>query len=263
MILINSIRKFVYCSNTEKSTLGNKKYLLITLFITLLCSCTYKIDEKIFYSGNGIQLKVATYYENLPLHFNGNVFRIQCRSAKTDNIIATKMNDATWTEYLPIASDFFKLGYTSESKMDLNRISAVAMKKYHITDYETIITESNKAVAVSFNGCKSFQSWSLDTLPHSEMIDSTPEFVECVNNTKKSMSWSHVKASVEKKGSIEEVCKLSKLEGIHLPFFSEFIASRDGKAHFRIESSGFKSIKAIIVETSDFGKTWIQKIIKK
>ncbi len=57
---------------------------------------TRKLDEMVFYEGPRFKLKLVRYYENLPLHYTGEVFRVQCASAKTANSPSHKTQDPGW-----------------------------------------------------------------------------------------------------------------------------------------------------------------------
>src|SRR5687767_5430660 len=64
--------------------------LLVTV---LLASCgggTRKLDEAIFHQGPQFTLKLTRYFENIPLHYVGEVYRVHCGSAATANSPAHK-----------------------------------------------------------------------------------------------------------------------------------------------------------------------------
>lgn len=70
-----------------------------TLAVVLLFACgpsTRKLDEAPIYDGAGFRLKLVRYFEDLPLHYTGEVFRVQCSSAQTRNSSAHKTQDAGW-----------------------------------------------------------------------------------------------------------------------------------------------------------------------
>ncbi len=64
-----------------------------------LLSCspsTRKLDEAIVYEGPQFELKVVRYYENLPFHFVGEVFSVQCGSARTAGSPGHRRQDPGW-----------------------------------------------------------------------------------------------------------------------------------------------------------------------
>src|SRR5829696_10204921 len=73
--------------------------LRLAVLITLLASCgggTRKLDEALFYDNPYFKLKVTRYFENLPLHYVGEVYRVQCGSPATASTPAAKTQDSGW-----------------------------------------------------------------------------------------------------------------------------------------------------------------------
>ena len=69
------------------------------LVTTLLGGCgggTRKLDEAVFYQGPQFTLKLTRYYENIPLHYTGEVYRVHCGSAATASLPAHKTQDSGW-----------------------------------------------------------------------------------------------------------------------------------------------------------------------
>ena len=65
----------------------------------LLLGCTpdtRKLDEAMLYRGPQMRLKLVRYFEDLPLHYSGEVFRVQCASPQTRDFPANKTQDAGW-----------------------------------------------------------------------------------------------------------------------------------------------------------------------
>lgn len=67
----------------------------LTLLLTSCGVSKERLDEVVFYDGPRFKLKLVRYYENYPLHFTGEVFRVQCASAHTTNP-GNEMQDPGW-----------------------------------------------------------------------------------------------------------------------------------------------------------------------
>ena len=67
--------------------------VIMSTSLTASAQSTRKLDEMVFYEGPLFKLKLVRYYENLPPHYTGEVFRVQCASAKTANSPGHKMQD--------------------------------------------------------------------------------------------------------------------------------------------------------------------------
>lgn len=233
-----------------------KKILIVSLFIcassVFYKSCvSHKLDEKKIFKKNGIELKVSTYFENLPFHFNGNIYRIECKSRHTKY------------KSIPTHSGFLKLGYTSDSDFDIDVLAKVAREGYHVTDQEVMIVSSDKSIFITWNGCLSFSTWSLENIVSEDLVESTPQYKECLLQTKKNMNWPHIRSRVNKLGSIEKSCQSQKFSGNNLPVFSNFQAASNGTASVLIQSGAFKNSRSIIVKIRDFGKNWTIKNYSK
>lgn len=143
---------------------SKNKFLLIALVITITSTYyvnrSHIIDEKVFYQGNGIKLKVVTAYENLLFHYSGNTYQIHCQSGKTQNFKAQKFNKDGWSNNLPIPNDVIALGIKPDSEIDIEKLATVAKQSIKVTDTETLIIESGDNIFISWNGCGSFAKWS-------------------------------------------------------------------------------------------------------
>lgn len=232
-------------------------FLVVMGFFGYRSCASHRIDERVFYQGRGLELKVVTAFENLPLHFTGNVYRVQCRSTKTANFAPTKFSDPGWQSYVPLYNGFQALGYRSDSKHDIERLVEVARVGYHITDELTLMVESGTGVAVSFGGCASFAVWNYDLVDESLLIETSPEFEKCQANLQESQQWPHIQQLIKRHGSIARACQYSKFEGVNKPHFGNFSASQTGAARFEISSSAFLAHPNYSVSTADFGKNWV------
>lgn len=220
-------------------------------------SCvSHRLDEKTFYTGHGLELKVITYFENLPLHFTGNIYRVLCKSEKTKDFPETKYNDAGYQSYVPIYNGLLELGYTPHDKMNINKLAEAAKPGYVVADDGTVIVESGTDIFITWDGCASFTRWSLASLPDSHLIESSPEFQSCMERYDKEAHWPHIQQEIKTHGSISRACKASKFTGVHKPKFSNLNASRNGAASARVESSAIEKQGSLQIKTTDFGKTW-------
>ena len=150
---------------------SKRKILLIALVImittTYYANRSHVIAEKVFYQGNGIELKMITAYENLLFHFTGNTYQIQCKSEKTQRFKAQKFSKSGWNNYLPIPNKIIALRIMPDSEIDIEKLASVAKESIKVTDSETLMINSGDNVFVSWDGCKSFMKWSQgETIPH-------------------------------------------------------------------------------------------------
>src|SRR5688572_33151381 len=70
--------------------------LLAGLLVSGCGNRTRKLDETRFYDGPQFRLKLVRYYENLPFHYTGEVFRVQCASARTADFPGHETQDPGW-----------------------------------------------------------------------------------------------------------------------------------------------------------------------
>src|SRR5688500_3715679 len=72
---------------------------LLLLLVSLVAACSggaRKLDEAVFYDGPAFRLKLVRYYENLPFHYTGEIYRVHCGSAQTTQSPAHATQDAGW-----------------------------------------------------------------------------------------------------------------------------------------------------------------------
>lgn len=230
------------------------------IFIYISC-ISHRLAEKIFYRGHKLELKVVTAYENLPLHFNGNIFQIHCQSDFTKTFPSRKFSDAGWQDSVPKETGLYELNYNSKSNMDIDKLASVASKGYLVTDENTTIFTSNDRIYVSWDGCAHFEQWSVTSVPNESLILNSKEFEACIKNMKKNENWPHIKQSIREHGTVEKACQNAKFQGKNKPNFTELQAQSNGYANFMVESEAFVDFKALNVETQDYGKTWkIEKV---
>jgi hypothetical protein len=139
------------------------------LLATMLASCaggTRKLDEAVFYDGPEFKLKLVRYYENLPFHYTGEVYRVHCGSAQTVQSPAHATQDSGWVS--------IGNGGAIGSKSAAELVEGVR-DSYRVIDERTLVWTGN-GVQVSFDACGQFQSWYPTALP-AEMVDRNHDFL--------------------------------------------------------------------------------------
>ncbi|MEW6599440.1 MAG: hypothetical protein AB1499_00575 [Nitrospirota bacterium] len=207
--------------------------ILITMIFPACKPSTKKIDEVIFYNGPNYKLKLVRYHENLPFHYVGEVFRVLCSSAQTANSPEHKTQDRGWVTL----GNGGAIGSKSADEL-VERERA----NYHVQDDLTLVT-TGKVLRVSFNACGTFHNWDPTTLP-ANLIDPVEKPSYCAPA-----------------GTAD--CRYYDFEGDREPIYEDVQTSPEGKVSFKVSSKTFKDIKALIVNSSDFGKTWSYTVINQ
>ena len=123
----------------------------------------------IFYEGPQFKLKLVRYYENLPFHYTGEVFRVQCKSANTVDSPGHAKLDPGWVE---VGSGGAIGSASAKELVDRER------PHYLIMDDRTLVTTGGWALKVSFDACGSFHFWDPRSLPQ-ELIDPVDKPATC------------------------------------------------------------------------------------
>lgn len=187
---------------------------------------TRKLDEIVFYEGPRFKLKLVRYYENLPFHYTGEVFRVQCASAKTANSPGHKMQDQGWVT----------LG--NGSAIGSKRAAEVVQRERHnyvVLDEQTLVW-TGPVFNVSFDACASFRTWNPTMLP-TDLIDPVNKPSYCAP-----------------KGKVD--CRHYDFQGDRQPHFDNVQVTGRGEVFFTVRSKAFKNDRAIRVRSRDFGRTW-------
>jgi hypothetical protein len=185
-----------------------------------------KLDEATLYAGPAFTLKVTRYYENLPLHYTGEIFVLTCSSDRTKTATAGPTNEAGWV----MVDRGGAIGSKSASEV-VERVRS----DYRVID-DRILAWSRVLLSVSFDGCGSFQTWDPTTLPR-DLIDPAPR-----------PDWCAPKGTAD--------CRYEDFQGDRLPRYVDVTASADGHVSFRMESKALKPGAAVQVSSGDFGRTW-------
>lgn len=127
----------------------------------------HRLDEAVLYRGPLFELKVVRYFENLPLHYRGESYRVMCRSPYTAEAPELDRQDRGWN---------------SIANGDAGDDSAAALATllapdFLVFDDRVLVYTSGRRLGASFDACKSFRYWDPVTLPASmiepvEMDDS-------------------------------------------------------------------------------------------
>jgi hypothetical protein len=210
----------------RRPAFGLVALLLAVVFFTACRPTTRKLDEVVFYEGPRFRLKLVRYFENYPLHYTGEVFRVQCASPQTQHSPAHRTQDAGWVTL----GNGGAIG--SRSAAELVQRERV---HYRIVDESTLVWIGN-GVNVSYDACGSFRSWHPTALPEEWIIP-----VEKPDHCKP-------------KGRID--CRHLDFIGERAPRYDAIEAAAGGQITFRVRSMAFRSAAAVQVESTDFGKTW-------
>jgi len=201
---------------------------IVVLPVLLLVACEVskeRLDEVVFYDGPRFRLKLVRYYENYPLHFSGEVFRIQCSSERTWNS-GTEMQDPGWV--------MINQGAAIGSK-SAKEVAEHEQQNYHVLGEEILVWTGN-GVNVSFDACGKFQAWYPFDLPVELIVPmEKPDY--CAP-----------------KGKAD--CRNFDFQGDRAPKFEAIWAEAQGAISFLVRSKAFRDNRAVRVRSSDYGKTW-------
>ena len=195
--------------------------------VVLACSpSTRKLDEAMIYQGTQFQLKLVRYFENLPLHYTGEVFRVQCSSAKTRNSPAHKTQDAGWVSL----GNGGAIGSKSAAEL-----AERERRNYLVVDDRALVWIGN-GVNVSFDACGSFREWYPTSLPEHLIVPvDKPDYCK-------------------PKGNVD--CRQYDYLGERKPHFKDIRVNSDGHVSFVVSSNALRNGRSVRVESVDFGKTW-------
>lgn len=185
-----------------------------------------KLDEAVFYNGPKFRLKLVRYYENYPLHYTGEVFRMQCSSARTTGSPGHKTQEAGWVTL----GSGGAIGSESAMKL-LERERA-----NYILINENTLAWTGTGLSVSFDACGSFHSWYPTMLPI-EVVEPAVKPDYCAP-----------------KGTVD--CRHYDFLGDRAPRFSDLRTTPLGGVSFAVRSTAFKNGRVFQVTSSDFGRTW-------
>ena len=195
----------------------------------LLASCTggtRKLDEAVFYDGPQFKLKLTRYYENIPLHYVGEVYRVHCASPETRHSPAHATQDSGW---VTIGN-----GGAIGSKSAAELVDQVR-SAYRVIDERTLVWTGN-GFKVSFDACGRFRSWYPANLP-AELIDPVVKPEWCAPA-----------------GTGD--CRNFDFMGERTPRFEGIEVRPDGRVAFVARSPALLPNGSVRVQSADSGRTW-------
>ncbi|HEX5056549.1 MAG TPA: hypothetical protein VFX02_08635 [Gammaproteobacteria bacterium] len=206
------------------------------LALLFLVSCgprTEKLDEAVIYNGSQFKLKLVRYYENLPTHYKGEVYSVQCASAQTTDSPGSKMQEAGWVTL----GNGSAIGFKNAGELVERQ-----RWKYLTVDDQTLVWAGN-GFNISFDACGHFQGWYPTSLP-AELIIPVEKPDYC-----------------EPKGDTD--CRLYEFQGDREPSYTQIqVESKTGYISFVVQSSAFKNPNGFKVQSVDYGKTWQAETLK-
>ena len=201
----------------------------LTLLLALVTSCgggTRKLDEAVFYDGPQFKLKLTRYYENLPLHYVGEVYRVQCGSPATARSPAQKTQDSGWVTL----GNGGAIGSKSAAEL-----VGLVRDSYRVIDDGTLVWTGN-GFQVSFDACGHFQSWFPSRLP-ADMIDPVEKPEWCAPA-----------------GTAD--CRNYDFFGDRHPKFEQMEVKPDGRVSFVVRTPALRPNGVLRVQSTDSGRTW-------
>lgn len=196
------------------------------MFLSACSPSTRKLDEAMIYESPQFQLKLVRYFEILPLHYTGEVFRVECASAQTRNSPAHEKQDAGWVSL----GNGGAIGSTSAAELVERE-----RHNYLLVDERTLVWIGN-GVNVSFDACGRFRGWYPTSLPEDLIIPADkPDYCK-------------------PRGNVD--CRHYDFLGDHEPRFEEIRVMSQGSISFIVRSKAFRNGKSVQVQSTNFGKTW-------
>lgn len=200
--------------------------LLATTPVLGGCGGIRKLDEAAMHEGADLRLKLVRYHENRPLHFVGEIFRVQCASRNTAGSPGHDTQDPGWVALGRGAA----LGSGSAAE-----VAERERSNYIVGSYGVLVWIGN-GVQVSFDGCGSFRAWYPTSLPR-DMIVPVERPDHCAP-----------------KGSAD--CSGIDFMDARRPQFEEIQATAHGEVSFVARSEAFRASNGLRVWSTDSGRTW-------
>ena len=205
-------------------------YFILSISVITSTACSEssrKLDQEIFYSGPEFKLKLVRYYENLPLHYTGEVFRVQCSSLKTSHLPGHAKQDPGWRT----------LGNGSAiGSKSAKHLASLESKNYLVLS-DRILAWKGNGISISFDACGSFRSWYPSSLPAAMVIPAKkPPYCKPT-------------------GSAD--CSNLDFVGVRAPKFENVEVSSSGHITFVLRSEALKQKDGVKIRSTDFGKTWV------
>ena len=200
--------------------------ILAFVFLFACSPSTRKLDEAMIYEGPQMRLKLVRYFEDLPFHYTGEVFCVQCSSRQTRNSQAHKTQDAGWVSL----GNGGAIGSNSAAEL-----AGRERRKYLVVNDQTLVWIGN-GVNVSFDACGSFRGWYPTSLPEDLIVPAKkPDYCK-------------------PQGKMD--CRQYDFLGERESRFEEIRVTSQGSISFIVRSKAIRNSKSVRVQSSDFGKTW-------
>lgn len=190
------------------------------------CGGVRKLDEAAMHEGPDLRLKLVRYHENRPLHFVGEIFRVQCASRNTAGSPGHDTQDPGWVAL----GRGTALGSGSAAEI------AERERSNYIVGSDGVLVWMGNGVQVSFDGCGSFRAWYPTSIPR-DLIVAVERPDHCAP-----------------KGSAD--CSDIDFMDARRPQFAEIQATSHGEVSFVARSTAFRGGNALRVWSSDSGRTW-------
>jgi hypothetical protein len=188
---------------------------------------TRKLDEAILYQGPQFALKLVRYYEEYPFHFVGEVYSVQCGSART---AASPGHTTQEPGFVTLAAGA-ALGSKSAAEL-IERERGY----FHPIDDATLVW-SDSILQVSFDACGEIRKWFPWDLP-SELIEPAEKPAYC-----------------KPTGNVD--CSKDDFSGDREARFEEIrVDPAAGTVSFIVRSAALKSERGVRVTSADRGRTW-------
>jgi hypothetical protein len=186
-----------------------------------------RLDEIVFHDEPGLELKVVRWHENLPFHYVGEVYVVQCRSEATRNFPQAGVQDAGWR--------MLWRGGAIGTRSAADLLPEIR-ERYRVLRGPTLVVPGT-VFRVSFDGCGTLASWDPTRLP-AEWINAVAKPSFC---------------APEGTGD----CRYMDFEGERAPVYEQIeVDAEHGDVAFIVHSSGFSQAQTLRVRSTDRGRTW-------
>jgi hypothetical protein len=200
--------------------------VLVGLVATGCLPGAKRLDEAVFHDEPGLTLKVVRWYENLPFHYTGEVYVVECRSEATRDFPAAGKQDAGWR----MLGNGGAIG--TRSAADL---LPEVREQYRVLPGPTLLALGT-VFRVSFDGCGELAKWDPTSLP-AESIHPAPKPDFCAP-----------------KGSGD--CRYMDFQGDHAPAYGNIEVDHErGLVAFTVHSAGLRP-PTLRVRSTDRGRSW-------
>lgn len=190
------------------------------------CGGIRKLDEAVMHEGPDLRLKLVRYRENLPPHFVGEIFRVQCASRNTADSPGHETQDPGWVALGRGAA----LGSKSAAEVIERE------RGNYIVGPDGVLVWTGNGVQVSFDACASFRAWYPTAVPRDLVIPvERPPYCAPVGTAD---------------------CSGIDFMDARLPRYEAIQVTPAGEVSFVARSAAFRARNGIRVRSTDSGRTW-------